>query len=148
MHGMTGPGQSAHAAQALGDTFILQNLQSAVEAQLLGESTQANLGVPMDAGNYTIKALEYFGNALHTVTDRLSPEHRGEQLWRGLSWPNEPHLPSALWHGGREWASGHWTADEAVYEAEVAASQLWLQFQEMLKKERQKAQEEEQKKKQ
>jgi hypothetical protein len=39
-------------------------------------------------------ALQKFGNALHIITDRLSPAHVGYQPWYGQSKWN----PSAWWH--------------------------------------------------
>ena len=35
------------------------------------------------SGGVTDAALNELGTALHTVSDRLSPSHSGEQLWTG-----------------------------------------------------------------
>jgi hypothetical protein len=42
--------------------------------------------------------LAVFGNALHTVTDRTSPAHEGQQPWAGKPWWNY----QSIWHGIRK----------------------------------------------
>ncbi len=48
-------------------------------------------------------ALTAFGNALHTVTDRTSPSHAGEQKWSDPAW----HNPKLWIHIGREAFGSH-----------------------------------------
>jgi hypothetical protein len=49
-------------------------------------------------------ALQAFGNALHTITDKTSPSHEGYQRWYGvkdpLAWPGD------AWHFLREACPG------------------------------------------
>jgi RHS repeat-associated protein len=69
-HGMRAPGQSKEEARGLADKFIAGH-----EAAATGLA-RANGGVN-DA------ALNELGTALHTVSDRTSPAHMGEQVWTG-----------------------------------------------------------------
>jgi hypothetical protein len=77
VHGMSDGvhGQDAAQAQQQGDAFIEQNEHDA-------QQIQADW---VAAGNPGIApaALTAFGNALHTIEDRLSPSHVGNQPWYG-----------------------------------------------------------------
>jgi RHS repeat-associated protein len=61
-HGMRAPWQTAEAARAKADAYI-ETFETIAKART-GSSS-----------------LVEFGHALHTVLDRTSPEHRGEQVW-------------------------------------------------------------------
>ena len=63
------------------------------------------------------KALQKFGNALHIVTDRLSPAHAGYQPWYGQS-PLNPSAWLHFLHEGNLW-------DPAVKTSEQAAKDLF-----------------------
>jgi RHS repeat-associated protein len=77
VHGMSDGvhNQDPMQAQQEGDAFIAQNEQNA-------QQIQADW---VAAGNTGIApgALTAFGNALHTIEDRLSPAHAGNQPWYG-----------------------------------------------------------------
>jgi len=73
-HGMRSPSESASEARAKADNFIAT--QEAIASQIARQS-----------GGITDAALDQFGEALHTVTDRTSPAHQGEQEWRGIGEP-------------------------------------------------------------
>lgn len=82
-HGMRdGPAnQDPMAAQRKGDDFISQQVQTAQQAQADWEA-QGHTGIAP-------AALTAFGNALHTVTDRTSPSHEGNQPWYNDPWYNK-----------------------------------------------------------
>jgi len=61
-------------------------------------------------------ALTKFGNALHIITDRLSPAHVGYQPWYGQSKWN----PSAWLHFLHEWNPWHRNVNAAVRAAQNA----------------------------
>ncbi len=67
-HGMTGPGQDPGEAARLGDAYIA------------GHSSRA---VNFAKASLWNNALFEFGMGLHTVVDRLSPRHAGNQVWWG-----------------------------------------------------------------
>ena len=69
-HGMRGNFQSREQARELADNFISEHERNAA-------------GIAKQSGGVSSAALDEFGTALHTVTDRLSPTHAGEQLWTG-----------------------------------------------------------------
>jgi RHS repeat-associated protein len=69
-HGMRGPFESPADARRRADNFIAENNRKAAALASKG------FGV-------TDAALDAFGTGLHTVTDRTSPTHMGEQLWTG-----------------------------------------------------------------
>jgi len=79
VHGMsdTVHGQSRADAERMGDEFIRHNETLAQQQQLTFEKA----GGP----DLSPDALRSFGNALHTVTDRTSPTHEGNQPWRGTA---------------------------------------------------------------
>jgi RHS repeat-associated protein len=81
VHGMTDglTGQSAAEAEGAGDSFIAGN-------ELRAQSAQASWIASGHAG-ISPNALTAFGNGLHTVTDRTSPAHRGNQPWYGTNGP-------------------------------------------------------------
>jgi hypothetical protein len=78
-HGMSDgtTNQDPMVAQQMGDNFISQQVQTAQQAQADWEA-QGHTGIA--------PALQAFGNALHTATDRTSPSHRGNQPWRNEPW--------------------------------------------------------------
>ena len=77
VHGMTDGvhGQNPLAAEGLGDVYINEQETDArqiqAEFQMKGESA------------LHLDALTAFGRALHTVQDRTSPAHEGNQVWMG-----------------------------------------------------------------
>jgi hypothetical protein len=77
VHGMSDGvnNQDAVQAQQQGDAFIAQNEHDA-------QQIQADWVAAGNAGTAPA-ALTAFGNALHTITDRLSPAHAGNQPWYG-----------------------------------------------------------------
>jgi RHS repeat-associated protein len=79
VHGMSDGvhNQDPMAAQAMGDNFIAENESSAEQAQA-DWIASGNTGIAPTA-------LTAFGNALHTVTDRTSPAHAGNQRWNGTA---------------------------------------------------------------
>lgn len=82
-HGMSDgtTNQDPMAAQQMGDNFISQQVQTAQQAQADWEA-QGHTGIAPTA-------LQAFGNALHTATDRTSPSHRGNQPWHNDPWYNK-----------------------------------------------------------
>ena len=91
-HGMRNgmAGQTASEAEAQSDAFIAQNEHDAARIQADWIASGHSGIAPA--------ALTAFGNALHTIEDRLSPAHAGFQPWYGQSWWN----PSAWRHYLRE----------------------------------------------
>ncbi len=81
-------------AQSLGDRFINDNLAEAVVAQREWIASGHTGLCP--------KALTAFGNAAHTVMDRFSPPHRGNQRWSGVGFLG---LNGALHFSQEAWAS-------------------------------------------
>ena len=79
VHGMSDGvhNQDPMAAQGMGDDFIAQNKNSAEQAQA-DWIASGNAGIAPNA-------LTSFGNARHTVTDRTSPAHAGNQPWNGTA---------------------------------------------------------------
>jgi RHS repeat-associated protein len=75
-HGMRAPWQSVKDAKHLAKEFIKTN-----EA-IAAKDAAANRVEFVE--NLSDKALEAFGKALHTITDKLSPAHEGFQVWYGL----------------------------------------------------------------
>jgi hypothetical protein len=130
---MHAPFQSPDVAWSLGNLWIEQNLQKAVQAQLDWEQG-GHTGNSKDA-------LEFFGNALHTVTDRASPWH--DQTWFGI---NPVLWGPSLGHGLGEKSLGP-SREAARGMAEHEAALLWLRYQARLREERKKREEEERKKK-
>ncbi len=84
-HGMRSPDQNPENARRDADDFIKDKLNEAIKAEREGRHNDA---------------MNELGKGMHTITDRLSPAHRGEQKWRGpwnpLSWP---HPFFELWPG-------------------------------------------------
>lgn len=85
MHGMSdgggtvfwGGGNEQHD-RIEADKFVDQQVKDAQKAQA-DWIAQGHTGL-------SPKALTAFGNALHTVTDRTSPAHQGEQPWANKPW--------------------------------------------------------------
>ncbi|HEV2420658.1 MAG TPA: RHS repeat-associated core domain-containing protein [Candidatus Acidoferrales bacterium] len=152
-HGMTNPdcGGKNCQAQAMTDAanFIDTNINQAVAAQLAWEdsasspaeeSVRETLNAP--------KALYFFGEALHTVTDEYSPEHAGFQNWHGADAPfdvvhgNDLSGPTGknmrlMYHGAMEGVASM-LAFAAQHRAEEEARMLWLRYQDALKEARKK----------
>jgi RHS repeat-associated protein len=82
-HGMRAPGQSVRDASNKAQDFIVQNIAEAQRQQSLW-SGAGMVGL-------SPSALEAFGQAAHTVTDSLSPAHRGFQMWRLWPWSISDH---------------------------------------------------------
>lgn len=76
-HGMRSPDQDKDQARREADKFIEDKLKEAIKAERDGRHDDAMYAL---------------GQGMHTITDRLSPAHRGEKKWRGmwnpLSWPH------------------------------------------------------------
>ncbi|MGH2506842.1 MAG: RHS repeat domain-containing protein [Ktedonobacteraceae bacterium] len=91
-HGMSNglTGQTPSEAEQQADAFIAQNQHDAAKIQADWIASGHSGIAPA--------ALTDFGNALHTIEDRLSPAHAGYQPWYGQSKWN----PSAWWHYLRE----------------------------------------------
>jgi hypothetical protein len=103
MHGMSdgggtvfwsGEGGNAAHDQIEADNYIDSQVQKAQAAQAEWEA-EGHTGI-------SPAALQAFGNALHTATDRTSPAHEGEQPWA-----NKPKWHyTTIWHFLREaWPS-------------------------------------------
>ncbi|MBI5282180.1 MAG: RHS repeat-associated core domain-containing protein [Candidatus Solibacter usitatus] len=125
--------QSIQDAQRETDQYVDTEMKAAVDQQIKYE-----MGGGKGFGD---DALTRFGHALHTVQDATSPQHRGYQPWYGLN-----DVRSIL-HSRREERStvSRAAADmEARYNAQVAASQLWIRFQAAVTAERQRKLKEEQ----
>jgi RHS repeat-associated protein len=72
-HWMRAPGESIATAAAKAQSFIIQNVVKAAQAQA---DYQKNGGK-----GFSKEALTYFGTAAHTVSDSTSPAHEGFQIW-------------------------------------------------------------------
>ena len=83
-----GAGGNAAHDQIAADNYIDSQVQAAQEAQ-------ANWIAQGHTG-FSPLALSAFGNALHTVTDRTSPAHEGEQPWSNKFWPGAWHVMREL----------------------------------------------------
>ena len=79
VHGMSDglTGQRADDAERAGNSFVTGKEMGAQSAQALWLAS-GHTGISPNA-------LTAFGNGLHTVTDRTSPEHRGNQPWYGTN---------------------------------------------------------------
>jgi hypothetical protein len=110
VHGMSDGinNQDPAQAQQQGDAFIAQNEHDA-------QQIQADW---VAAGNQGIApaALTAFGNALHTIEDRLSPSHVGNQPWYGTRGTRNKYRD--LRHVQRES-----TINQAQKDAAIAAAQ-------------------------
>lgn len=69
--------QSGAEAERLGNDFIDRN-------EALAQGQQSSFQRAGGAG-LSLDAVRSFGNALHTVTDRTSPVHEGNQPWNGTA---------------------------------------------------------------
>jgi RHS repeat-associated protein len=94
VHGMRDglTNQDPAVAQGLGDEFIKQNEDRAKEIQAKWIAS-GNTGIAP-------AALTAFGNALHTIMDRTSPAHKGNQPWYGTG--SIRYKVAALAHVNRE----------------------------------------------
>jgi RHS repeat-associated protein len=110
VHGMSDGvhNQDPAEAQAEGDAFIAQNEHDAQQIQAEWEA-EGNTGIAP-------AALTAFGNALHTIEDRTSPAHVGNQPWYGTKGLKNKYR--ALQHVRREA-----TINNAQMRASVAAAQ-------------------------
>jgi RHS repeat-associated protein len=115
--------QSVAAAQELAQDYIDLNIGAAVNAQL-GHQSKGGTG-------FSELALNYFGRALHTVTDASSPQHTGYQPWYGLnsisSWDHKRDEAASV-------ISDAIPEAQARAEARAAALRLWIRFQDEVKK--------------
>ncbi len=80
--------QNPQQAEQMGDAFIAQNEHDAKQIQAAWIASGHTGIAPA--------ALTAFGNALHTITDRTSPAHKGNQPWFGIG------NAQALAHAARE----------------------------------------------
>jgi len=142
-HGMRKPFQRREDAWSDGEILIRDNLNKAVEAQIAWERK------PGTAGLYSTDALDFFGEALHTATDRVAPGHNhNERVWMGLA-PAIGLTPgNTLGHIITDYSG---SAENSIGMAEYAAERLWERFQRQLEeareKERRRLEEEEKRKK-
>jgi RHS repeat-associated protein len=117
-HGMSDGlhGQTPAEAEQKANDFIAKNEHDArkIEADWLASG---RTGIAP-------AALRAFGNALHTITDRLSPAHTGYQPWYGQSKWN----PSAWLHFFHEATISYLKMDVAIAEARFAFSQTFGSF--------------------
>jgi RHS repeat-associated protein len=96
MHGMSDGNDPLGAAHAIGLSEQLGDKQILTD-EAEARSDQAEWVAEGHTGLSPL-ALQKFGNALHIITDRLSPAHIGYQPWYGQAkW-----YPSALLHGVHE----------------------------------------------
>jgi RHS repeat-associated protein len=96
-HGMRAPDQDPSDARADADKFIADRLQKAIDAERQG---------------YHTKAMDELGRGMHTIADRSSPAHKGEQKWHGLK--NPLFWPQAGIHALRELWPNRWQRQEVV----------------------------------
>jgi RHS repeat-associated protein len=82
-HGMRGPWESQSDARSKADKFISDNESKAS-------------GIAKQNGKVTDGALDAMGTALHTISDRTSPAHEGEQVWTGAGEPGASSLAGPL----------------------------------------------------
>jgi len=121
-HGLTPFFGSPWEAEEHGDAFIQENLQKAVQAQMKWEND--NWIVRREIGN-SADALLFFGQALHTVTDRTSPWHHGS-AWGGVLVPG-----ASIGHFLGETLRGP-SRQLEIGLAEHEARLLWYRYQGML----------------
>ena len=105
-NGLTGQASADAARQA--DAFIAKNEQDAQQIQV-DWIKSGHSGIAPGA-------LQAFGNALHTITDKLSPAHIGYQPWYGQSKWN----PSAWIHYVHESQISPWEMDLEIAAARQA----------------------------
>lgn len=90
-------------------------------------------------------AIYTFGKALHTVTDRTSPQHVGNTEWDGLDRVGPTRqMGRAAAHGIAEAYAGY-RNHTARLNADLAARQAWVRFLKKLEEARKKAEEEKKK---
>ena len=93
VHGMSNglTKQERSQAEAMGDAFMKEQEDEARRIQAIWVAS-GHKGISPEA-------LRHFGNAMHTVMDRTSPAHEGNQPWNGTSFTQ---LPRMALHGLRE----------------------------------------------
>jgi len=129
-HGMRALDQPAWQAKYLGEGFISNQLDIAVNYQLDWEKTGHT--------GWSPGALFQFGQALHTVTDADSPWHNG---W-SAAWAYYWDPLDSLLHAGEEIAFGPY-AHRAKVTAMLDANRLWVRWMMQLNDERRRREEEE-----
>jgi len=95
-HGMSQPGKDKGEERQRATDFINDQLQKAIDAERQDDHR---------------KAMDELGRGMHTIADRSSPAHRGEQPWPGLGFK---HWPNAALHALRELWPNRWQRDEVV----------------------------------
>jgi hypothetical protein len=95
-HGMRAPGEDPAKARADADKFIADQLQKAIDDEQQRNHNQA---------------MEDLGKGMHTIADRVSPAHKGEQPWPG---EGITHWPYDVWHALRELWPNRWQRQEVV----------------------------------
>jgi RHS repeat-associated protein len=151
-HGMSGPGREDDTDSANASLeFISENFETAVYYQLLHEEKGGE--------GYSDTALFFFGIALHTATDSVSPSHEGAQDWHGTAYPWTRHpwteFKTFISNPFREARAGvHVLRESNFLEKEMArnlararARELWKAFKARLDAERAKRKKEEEEKK-
>jgi hypothetical protein len=121
---------------AEGEGFIQGRLQAAVIAQMAYEKENWALGPYLGVTSFSHQALYHFGEALHTVTDSVSPWHRRwSEVWLG----------GGMIHGVKERATGR-SREVELAEAKYEARVLWYRFLMMLEDARKKEEKEKEEK--
>lgn len=123
VHGMSDGihNQDPAEAQREGDAFIAQNEHDVRQIQADWVAA-GNIGI-------ALAALTAFGNALHTIEDRLSPAHAGNQPWYGTQGGHNKYR--ALQHFAQERTINAAQMRGALFAARMAflstfGEQFWL----------------------
>ncbi|MFO1511504.1 MAG: RHS repeat-associated core domain-containing protein [Verrucomicrobiota bacterium] len=96
-HGMSDPVKNKSDERQRASDFINDQLQKAITAERQGDHK---------------KAMDELGRGMHTIADRSSPAHKGEQEWRGLK--NPLFWPHAGVHALQELWPNRWQRQEVV----------------------------------
>jgi RHS repeat-associated protein len=106
-------------ARQQADDFISKQVATAQQAQADWEA-QGHTGIAP-------AALTAFGNALHTVQDRTSPAHQGEQPWSGNAKDVPGHLWREKWPSNDQWTAGK-NASRALFHRTFGDEFDWVFF--------------------
>jgi len=94
---MSDPSKAKADERQRATDYINDQLQKAIDAERQGDHA---------------KAMDELGRGMHTIADRSSPSHQGEQRWRGLK--NPLFWPHAGIHALREAWPNRWRRQEVV----------------------------------
>jgi hypothetical protein len=136
MHG--DPNQSPEAAAGDARRFISDQMELAVQAQLVGEN--GHPGVVFNSVNGVQYASEYaydsmfqLGQAIHAATDSFTPTHTGSQLWTGNETAGQ--IARHVWSESKPFSN-----EEAQYQARIEAQRVYQTYKKRLDEERKKRQ--------